>query len=605
VTSNQTFAQRAERVVRRVADRLGSPRDEALMVAAEAGYALVTGARPTRSLHARAGIEPGTRRHREPRINRVALARAQAAFDGGDYELALERVERLAGENPRSLRVLRLRRDIESKQGALTAQARTLHAIHELEGTGETRAERMVLGRIVETSAGWLPRIPGSARPVEPADGVVLHLLKESVPYLTNGFTMRSRYNLIAARDAGLSPVVVTNLGFPRLLGVTQFPIVEDIDGIPHHRLDLGRNRAVDRPFDEVLDDAAWLTARVARQVRPMLIHAGSGHRGYETALVGAALRGHIRRPLVYEVRSFFESTWSADPSWNERGEQYARRFAAETRAMVAADHVITIAEAMRDDIAGRGVDPARITVIPNGVDAEAFRPEPPDPDLRRRLRADGRFAFGYISNLDHPRENQELLIAATAILLRRGRAVTCLIVGDGKRRKELEGIARRAGIASHVVFTGRVPHDAVAGHYAVLDAFVVPRRDERAARTVTPLKPYEAMAMARPLVVADLPPLTEIAAPDERGLAFAVGDAGALAATLERLIDDPALAARIGAAGREWVARERSWSANGPRLRAVYDEVLARWDAGDRSGARRPTARRSAVRAASPANPG
>ena len=40
-----------------------------------------------------------------------------------------------------------------------------------------------------------------------------------------------------------------------------------------------------------------------------------------------------------------------------------------------------------------------------------------------------GRFAFGYISNLDHPRENQELLIAATAILLRKGRAVTCLIV--------------------------------------------------------------------------------------------------------------------------------------------------------------------------------
>jgi glycosyltransferase involved in cell wall biosynthesis len=398
---------------------------------------------------------------------------------------------------------------------------------------------------------------------------------------------MRSRYNLLAARDAGLRPVVVTNLGFPRLLGVTQFPLVEDIDEIPHHRLDLGRYRPVDRPFDQVLDDQAWLTAGVARDVRPMLIHAGSGHRGYETALVGAALRAHIQRPLVYEVRSFFESTWSADPSWNERGEQYARRYAAESRAMQSADHVITIAEAMRDDIAGRGVDPSRITVIPNGVDAETFRPEPPDPELRRRLGLEGRFAFGYISNLDHPRENQELLIAATAILLRRGRAVTCLIVGDGKRRKTLEGIARQAGVGTNVVFTGRVPHDAVRGHYAVLDAFVVPRRDERAARTVTPLKPYEAMAMERPLVVADLPPLTEIAAPDERGLAFAVGDAHALAATLERLIDDPALAARIGAAGREWVARERSWSANGPRLRAVYDEVLARWDAGDRSSAR------------------
>jgi glycosyltransferase involved in cell wall biosynthesis len=156
---------------------------------------------------------------------------------------------------------------------------------------------------------------------------------------------------------------------------------------------------------------------------------------------------------------------------------------------------------------------------------------------------------------------------------------VTCLIVGDGKRRAELEGIARKAGVDGRVIFTGKVPHDAVAGHYAVLDAFVVPRRDERAARTVTPLKPYEALAMARPLVVADLPPLTEIAAPDERGLSFPAGDAAGLATALERLIDDPALAARIAEAGRDWVARERTWAANGPRLRAVYDEVLERWN--------------------------
>jgi glycosyltransferase involved in cell wall biosynthesis len=558
--------------MRRVADRLGSPRDEAFMHFAEAGYALVTGGKTYRD---------GVSQHKEPRINRVAFRQAEAAFDAGDYETALRRVADLHAAHPDSVRVLRLRRDIESKQGELSAQARTLHAIHVLEGTTEgSRQERMVLGRLIETSEGWLPRIPGPPRPILPEPGVVLNLLKESVPYLTNGFTMRSRYNLLAARDAGLKPEVVTNLGFPRLLGVTDAPAVEDIDGIPHHRLDLGRFHPADGPFDQILEKQAWLTARVARRVRPEIIHAGSGHRGYETALVGAAVREHIRRPLVYEVRSFFESTWSADARWNERGEQYHRRWAAETGAIRRADHVITIAESMREDIIGRGGDPSRVTVIPNGVDAEVFRPEPPDPELRRRLGTEGRFAFGYVSNLDHPRENQELLIEATAILLRRGRAVTCLIVGDGKRRSELEAVARKSGVGDRVVFTGRVPHDAVRGHYAVLDAFVVPRRDERAARAVTPLKPYEAMAMARPLVVADLPALTEIAAPDERGLAFRVEDAEALAATLERLIDDPALGARIGQAGHDWVVRERSWKANGPRLREVYDEVLARWAA-------------------------
>ena len=592
---NERVARRAQRVVRRVAGLLGSPRDEALMSMAEAGYALLAGRRPRGD---------GVSRHREPRINRIAFARAESAFESGDLETAAQRAAELVRAHPDSVRVLRLLRDIESKRGGLTAQARALHRIHTLdEGPDTSRAERMILGRIIETSDGWLPRIPGPARPVDPEPGVILNLLKESVPYLTNGFTMRSRYNLIAARDAGLRPEVVTNVGFPRLLGgpiPTPVPAVEIIDGIPHHRLDLGpRYVPADRPFDVMLGEQAWLTAAIARRIRPDIIHAGSGHRGYETALVGAAVRDHIRRPLVYEVRSFFESTWSADARWNERGEQYHRRHAAETAAMRRADHVVTIAEAMRDDIIARGVDPERVTVIPNGVDAAAFTPEAPDPALTSRYALDGRFTFGYVSNLDHPRENQELLVEATAILLGRGRAVTCLIVGDGKRRAEVESIARKAGVDGRVIFTGKVPHAEVASHYAVLDAFVVPRRDERAARTVTPLKPYEALAMARPLVVADLPALTEIAAPPERGLAFPAGDAAALANALERLIDDPDLGRRMGAAGREWVARERSWAVNGPRFRAVYDTVRERWDRAEAG------ATKGAGRAAGSADPG
>jgi glycosyltransferase involved in cell wall biosynthesis len=281
---------------------------------------------------------------------------------------------------------------------------------------------------------------------------------------------------------------------------------------------------------------------------------------------------------MVYEVRSFFEATWSADERWNQRAEQYRRRFDAESRAMRSADHVITIAEAMRDEIVDRGVPVDHVSVIPNGVDASVFAPQPADPALQRRYGLDGHFVFGYVSNLDHPRENQELLVAATARLLRDGRKVACLIVGDGRRRAEIERAAKKAGVGAEVVFTGRVPHDEVRGHYALLDVFVVPRRDERAARMVTPLKPYEALAMERPLVVADLPALREIVAPEVRGLVFPAGDADALAASLGRLIDDPALGRRMGAAGREWVARERSWKANGPRFRAVYDAVLERW---------------------------
>jgi glycosyltransferase involved in cell wall biosynthesis len=234
----------------------------------------------------------------------------------------------------------------------------------------------------------------------------------------------------------------------------------------------------------------------------------------------------------------------------------------------------------MRDDLVARGVPEDRVALLPNGVDAGAFTPRAPDPAIRARHGVGDAFLFGYVSNLDHPRENQELLIAATAQLLRRGRRVACLIVGDGRRREQLEETARAAGVRSAVVFTGAVPHEDVAAYYATLDAFVVPRREDRASNSVTPLKPYEALAMARPLVVAALPALLEIAAPEARGLSFRAGDAAHLADQLERLMDDPALGARLGAAGRQWVTAERSWAANGARLREVYAEVEARWQA-------------------------
>jgi glycosyltransferase involved in cell wall biosynthesis len=122
--------------------------------------------------------------------------------------------------------------------------------------------------------------------------------------------------------------------------------------------------------------------------------------------------------------------------------------------------------------------------------------------------------------------------------------------------------------VTDAVVFAGQVPHEQVPAFYAQFDVFVVPRRVDLASRFVTPLKPFEALASGIPLVVSDLPALVEVAAPGERGLGFPAGDLDGLVAALERLLDDPALAARLGAAGRAWVAAVRTWASNGRRYR-------------------------------------
>ena len=515
------------------------------------------------------------------------LSEAREAMAAHDYETALQVADRVLDAQPRDRQALELRRQALYKLGRITDALDTLVALRKVVDSPQRRAAHaLLLGRIHETDPAWLPRIPGPARPVDPQPGRVMHLLKESRPYRTNGFCVRSHYSLRAQQGAGLDPLVVTSLGFPRSAGVSDVPAVEDVDGIRHYRLDLGPGYPSPAPFDVQLRDQAWLTARIAARERPALIQAGSGHRGYETALVGRAVAAHLNLPFVYEVRSFFESTWTGDLDRAEYGEYYERRKATEDRCLLAADAVITIAESMRAEIIARGVPADKVHVVPNGVDPDVFHPRPRNRSLARRFGLPGGPVLGYVSNLDHPREGQEVLIEATAELVRRGREVTCLLVGEGSRRDELAAQAASAGLADHVVFTGPVPHDEIPDVYALIDIFVVPRRDERAARLVTPLKPFEAMATGIPVIVSDLPALTEIIAPGERGLAFPAGDARALADAAELLIDNPTLARRLAEAGRAWVTAERTWAANGPRYRAVYDSVSAL--AGEKAGSSR-----------------
>jgi glycosyltransferase involved in cell wall biosynthesis len=519
---------------------------------------------------------------------RLARARADVraadeALTAGDPDRALALTDAGIRKRPGDRDLLQLRRRAFSFRGDQTAVAATLAALRRTRG-GETIAEteRRLHGDLAETDPRWRPRIRGPRRPTVPrSDRVVLHLLKESRPQRQSGFTMRSHDNLLTQRAAGWDPVVVTPLGFPRWLGGDVVPL-ELVDGIRHHRLDLGPSYPQDGPVDTYLEDFAWRAAAVAHEERPALIHASSGGRGYESALVGLAVGEHLDLPVVYEVRSLFDGPapggagGSTSDATSTR-ERYRRRDATEIRCMLAADAVVTLAETMKADIVARGVPADRVSIVPNGVDPEAFRPRPADPVLRALYRLGDRYVIGYVSNLDHPREGHETLIEATALLAAAGRDVACLIVGEGRRRAQLEAFAAESDAGDRVVFTGSVAHAEVPTMYALLDAFVVPRRNERAARLVTPLKPFEAMAMAKPMIVADLPALTEVAPDGERSLAYPAEDAAALAAAVERLMDDPALAARLGEAGREWVTRERTWASNAPRWTEIYETVLAR----------------------------
>lgn len=449
-------------------------------------------------------------------------------------------------------------------------------AAHELAGVGGrvgARARARLAGDRAALEPGWVP-VPGwVGPPPAPRPERVVHLLNNSLPHKQTGYTVRTHRVLLAQRDVGLDPVAVTRPGFPWNEG--------RFDAVAAHRID-------EIPYVHVADDAAPAVGEAARLARdadhlvrtvadlaPALLHPTSPHRNAQVAL---GLRERLGVPVLYELRGFLEDTWlSRRPPGAESSDHYLQTRAVEAWCAEQADHVVTLGAAMRDDLVARGVPAERVSVVPNAVDAARFAPTGRGgAAVRRELGLEGRTVVGYITSLQ-PYEGVGTLVEATRLLRDRGEDVALLVVGDGPERTRLVALADQLGLTEHVRFPGRVPHEHIVEHYEAIDVFVVPRRDQRVCRMVTPLKPVEAMALERAVVVSALPALEELIEPGRTGLTFRAEDPTALADVVGPLLGDPARRATLGAAARQQVLEQRTWEANGARYRRIADSLLAR----------------------------
>jgi PEP-CTERM/exosortase A-associated glycosyltransferase len=453
-----------------------------------------------------------------------------------------------------------------------------LHAGH----PDADRYLEMIASRVVVLEPGWAPQVGEAATAALTAlrgtavPGRVLHIVSRALPYDQVGYTLRSQSIGEAQAASGLEPHFATIGNFPANAGVADAPRDWEVRGVPYHRL---APDFTDNGFhDRLVTASARAVAQIADRIRPAVLHPASNHLQAQVALAVAA---PLRIPVVYEVRGFIEETWASHPERDDDAARASQRYRAvrdtETRVMAASDAVVTLSQTMRSEIIARGCDPDRVVVIPNAVDVERFRPVPRDDALAASLGiAPGEPVVGYISTFT-AYEGIRFLLEAAATLRGRGRRFRLLLVGDGRDRDALVEQAHRLGLDDGtLVMPGRVPNDEIGRYYSVIDMFVVPRTTDRVSTLVTPLKPFEAMAMERALVASDVPPLREIVTPGETGLLFRPEDAADLAAVLEDLLDDAALRRRLGRQAREWVAAERTWAQNGRRYRALYERLGA-----------------------------
>jgi glycosyltransferase involved in cell wall biosynthesis len=436
-------------------------------------------------------------------------------------------------------------------------------------------AEQAVLqgDPMIVNSSGQIQSISVHDHESTRTKGRVLHLVNDALPTTSAGYTIRTHEIVLAQKAAGLDPHVVTRCGFPVTQGTLDGRRLVTLDGIPYHRLLPWRMPA---RADKAAGLALEMAARLTEQLRPAVLHAASN---YVNATIALAIGKKYGLPVVYEVRGFWEDTWLSRHPDSEKmasSELYRRSRDLETRCMLGADLVVTLGEAMREEIVARGVPAEKVLIVPNAVSEGFLQPLPDATALRKTLGiAPNEHVVGEVSTLV-PHEGIGTLLEATRLLKDRGLPVRVLIVGDGPDRSALQRQAADLGLGEAAIFTGRVPAAKVREFHALLDVFVVPRTPDRVCQLVTPLKPVEAMASGLCVVTSDVRALAEIIKPDVTGALTISQDPAALADTLELLVCSPDVRRKLGDNAREWVARDRTWAHNAARYRDAYTRLGA-----------------------------
>ena len=285
------------------------------------------------------------------------------------------------------------------------------------------------------------------------------------------------------------------------------------------------------------------------------------------SAWAAARLR---RAPFVFELRDLWPESLAAVGIAS--GGAGMRAIAGLADFLYRrADHIVSVTESFVEILCERGIPRERMSVVRNGVNLSEFAPGSADGGFRASagIRPD-EFLVTYVGTIGMAHGLRTVLETARVT---RGEPIHYLLVGEGAEKEELEGEAAGLGL-ENVTFSGRRSRAEVPGILRSSDAVLVHLRDDPLFNTVIPSKIFEAMAVAKPIVLAVKGESADIVTKAGAGLVAHPESPVDLAEAVRRLRSDPGLARELGANGRAAAESEFCRTAAAMRMLGVLESV-------------------------------
>jgi glycosyltransferase involved in cell wall biosynthesis len=288
-----------------------------------------------------------------------------------------------------------------------------------------------------------------------------------------------------------------------------------------------------------------------------------------------------MRRPFVLEVRDMWAEGIATLTSV-EPGRLLRLLESIENLLYRMAPRIMTVGEGYKKRMVEKNIDPAKISIVTNGVDKEFFAPRAPDEALRDRWGLRGKFVCSYVGTIGLAC-SLDVAIDAGKLLKEQGREdIVFLIVGDGAVREELAESVRANGLEKIVVITGRQPKELIPNVHSISDCSLVHLRKTPLFASVLPSKIFEVSYMKNPIILGVEGEAAKLVEASGGGILIEPDNEVELLAAVTRLKDDPELAARLGQAGHNYVAK----NFDRQKLAMVYLDYLESVVRGEDRGA-------------------